>query len=80
MERTNRLEVQTLWKRRLRTLEKNIGLNKKYYTINQIYITDIDLQLTPIKVDEYDMENISKAEHYNELGKCLEMGLTFHSI
>lgn len=39
-----------------------------------------NLQLNPIKLEEYDTENMSKAEHYNELGKSFEMGLTFPSI
>lgn len=39
-----------------------------------------NLQLTPIKVEEYDIENMSKAEHYNELRKSFEMEFTFHSI
>ena len=76
----NRFEVQTLWKWRLRTLKKDIGLKKKHYRINQIDIMVENLQLNPIKLEEYDIENMSKAEHYNELGKSFEMGLTFPSI
>ena len=41
---------------------------------------DKNLQLTPIEAEDYGIENMNKAEHYNELGKYLEMGLTFYSI